>query len=77
MFAGKEKKQLGKEIASLEGRLSALDSKIEEEKNARKAEADQKIAPIKTKRNDLQGRLDIATKRIATINKELTKDPEE
>lgn len=77
LFAGKEKKQIGEEIASLEGRISALDSKIEEEKKVRKAETDRKIAPIKTKRDELQGQLDSATKRITAINKELTKDPEE
>ena len=77
IFAGKEKKQIGEEIASLEGRLSALNSKIEEEKKARKAEADAKVAPIKAKRDELKSQYDAAVKRIAAINKELTKDPEE
>lgn len=77
MFAGKEKKQIGEEIASLEGRVSALNTKIEEEKKARKAEADAKVAPIKTKRDELKSQYDAAVKRIAAINKELTKDPEE
>lgn len=77
LFAGKEKKQIGEEIASLEGRLSALEGKIEEEKKARKAEADQKCAPLKAKKEELTGQKDAAVKRITAINKELTKDPEE
>lgn len=77
IFAGKEKKQIGEEIASLEGRSSALEGKIEEEKKARKAEADQKCAPLKAKKDELTGQKDAAVKRITAINKELTKDPEE
>ena len=77
MFAGKEKKQIGEEIASLEGRMSALDGKIEEEKRARKAEADQKVAPLNAKKKELTEQRDAAIKRITAINKELTKDPEE
>lgn len=77
LFAGKEKKQIGEEIASLEGRLSALEGKIEEEKKARKAEADQKCAPLKAKKDELTAQKDAAVKRITAINKELTKDPEE
>ena len=77
MFAGKEKKQINEDIAALEGRKDALNAKIEEEKKAKKAEADQKMAPLKTKRSELSGQKETADKRIAAINKELTKDPEE
>ena len=77
IFAGKEKKRLGEEIASLEGRVFALNNKIEEEKKARKAEVDEKVAPLKTKRDGIESQYDTVVKRIAAINKELTKDPEE
>lgn len=77
LFAGKEKKQINEDIAALEGRKDALNAKIEEEKKAKKAEADQKMAPLKTKRSELSGQKETADKRIAAINKELTKDPEE
>lgn len=76
MFAGKQKKQIGEEIASLSGRVDSLKSKIEEEKKARQAEADKKVAPLKEKKSELQSQLDAATKRINAIDTELTKDPE-
>ncbi len=76
MFSGKEKKQIGEEIASLSGRVDSLKAKIEEEKKARQAEADKKIAPLQTKVNELRGELDKARKRISAIDAELTKDPE-
>ena len=77
MFAGKEKKQIGEEIAALNGRIDSLKAKIEEEKKARKKEADKEIAPLKSKYDELRVEHDKATKRIAAINAELTKDPEE
>ncbi len=77
LLAGKEKKQIGEEIASLEGRMSALDSKIEEEKKARQTEADAKIAPLKTKKDELTAELDTTKKKISAIEAEFTKDPEE
>lgn len=76
MFAGKQKKQITEEIASLYGRRDSLKSKIEDEKKARQAEADKKMAPLKEKRAELQSQLDAATKRINAIVNELTKDPE-
>lgn len=76
IFAGKQKNQITEEIASLNGRRDALKSKIEDEKNARQAEADKKMAPLKEKRAELQSQLDAATKRINAIVNELTKDPE-
>ena len=76
MFAGKQKKQITEEIASLNGRRDSLKSKIEDEKKARQAEADKKMAPLKEKRAELQSQLDAATKRINAIVNELTKDPE-
>ena len=76
MFAGKQKKQITEEIASLNGRRDSLKAKIEDEKKARQAEADKKMAPLKEKRAELQSQLDVATKRINVIETELTKDPE-
>ena len=76
MFAGKEKKQIGEEIASLNGRVDSLKAKIEEEKKERQAEADKKIAPLQAKVDELRGELDKARKRISAIEAELTKDPE-
>ena len=76
MFAGKQKKQIGEEIASLNGRRDTLKTKIEEEKKARQAEADAKIAPLKEKKADLQSQMDAVTKKINAIETELTKDPE-
>lgn len=76
MFSGKEKKQIGEEIASLNGRRDALKAKIEQEKKDRQAEADTKLAPIKAKREELSGDLDKAKKRIAAIVAEFEKDPE-
>ena len=76
MFAGKQKKQITEEIASLNGRRDSLKSKIEDEKKARQVEADKKMAPLKEKRAELQSQLDAATKRINAIVNELTKDPE-
>ena len=76
MFAGKQKKQITEEIASLNGRRDSLKSKIEDEKKARQAEADKKMAPLKEKRAELQSQLDAATKRINAIVNELAKDPE-
>lgn len=77
IFAGKEKKRIGEEIASLQGRVDSLKAKIEEEKKARTAEADKKIAPLKAKKDELDKQLSAATKRLSAIEKELTKDPEE
>lgn len=77
IFANKEKKQIDEEITALEDRRSALNGKIEEEQQARNAEAEEKIASAKTKRNDLQKQLDTVMKRISTINATLSKDPAE
>lgn len=76
IFAGKEKKRIGEEIASLQGRVDSLKSKIEEEKKARTAEADKKVAPLKTKKDELEKQVSAATKRLSAIEAELTKDPE-
>ena len=77
IFAGKEKKRIGEEIASLQGRVDSLKSKIEEEKKARAAEADKKAAPLKAKKDELEKQVSAATKRLSAIEAELTKDPEE
>lgn len=76
MFAGKQKKQITEEIASLNGRRDSLKSKIEDEKKARQAEADKKMAPLKEKVATLQSQMDTVEKRIKAIAAELTKDPE-
>lgn len=76
IFSGKEKKRLGEEIASLQGRLDSLKNKIDEEKKARAAEVDKKLAPIKAKKSELEQQVSAAEKRISAIEAELTKDPE-
>lgn len=76
IFAGKEKKRIGEEIASLQGRVDSLKSKIEEEKKARTAEADKMNAPLKAKKDELEKQASAATKRLSDIEAELTKDPE-
>lgn len=76
IFAGKEKKRISEEIASLQGRLDSLKSKIDEEKKARAAEVDKELTPIKTKKNELEQQVSAAEKRISAIEAELTKDPE-
>lgn len=53
-----------------------MKSKIDEEKKARTAEVDKKLAPIKAKKNELEQQVSAATKRISAIEAELTKDPE-
>ncbi len=77
IFAGKEKKRIGEEIASLQGRVDFLNSKIEEEKQARTAEAGKKTASLKAKKDELKKQVSAATKRLSAIEAELTKDPEE
>lgn len=77
LFSGKEKKRIGEEIASLQGRVDSLKSKIEEEKKARAAEADKKAAPLKAKKDELEKQVSAANKRLSAIEAELTKDPEE
>lgn len=77
LFAGKEKKQIGEEIAALDGRISALINKAEEERKAKKTEIDKKIAPLKAKKEENNKEYSKITKRIAAIDAELTKDPEE
>ncbi len=77
LFSSKEKKRIGEEIASLQGRVDFLKTKIEEEKKARTAEADKKTAPLKAKKDELGKQVSAATKRLSAIEAELTKDPEE
>lgn len=76
MFAGKEKKQIAEEIASLEGRIDSLKGKIEEEKKEKAAEVEKRLAPAKARKNELDSELAPITKRISAIDAELTKDPE-
>lgn len=76
LFAGKEKKQIGEEIASLEGRIESLKGKIEEEKKEKAAEVEKKLTPAKARKNELDSELAPITKRISAIDAELTKDPE-
>ena len=76
MFAGKEKKQIGEEIASLQGRIESLKEKIAAEKKVKSEEVQKKIAPIQKEREELDAERTKVTKRIAAIDAELTKDPE-
>lgn len=77
LFAGKEKKQIGEEIAAIEGRISALDDKAKEEKKAKSDEIKKKVAPLKNKKDELNKELPAITRRISAIDAELSKDPEE
>lgn len=76
-FAGKEKKQITEEIAVLDGKITALKTKMQEEKKIRAEQIRQKMAPFSAKRDELNQEVNAATKRISDINYELTKDPEE
>lgn len=76
IFAGKEKKQIAEQIASLNGRLDTLKAKAEEEKKARSAEASKKTRPMRDEKAALQKEVEAAKKRISAIEAELTKDPE-
>lgn len=76
LFAGKQKKQITEEIATLNGRRDALKAKIEAEKKDRQAEADKKADPLKKEKDTLSADLDKTTKKIAALKAELTKDPE-
>lgn len=77
LFAGKEKKAIGEEIASLEGRLNALKEKAKEEKKERDAKIAEKVNPLKAKKEELNKELPKISKRISDIDAELNKDPEE
>ena len=77
LFAGKEKKQLAEQIASLQGRVDSLQNRIKEEKDALKAEADKKAAPAKGEKKKLVREREAAEKRVKAIDAILTKDPEE
>lgn len=77
LFSGKEKKQITEEIATLQGRIDSLKSKIDEEKRAKAAEVKKTLAPTRKKRDALNFERTKAAKRISAIEAELTKDPEE
>jgi len=77
LFAGKEKKQIAEEIAALEVRISAIKAKVQEEKKAKSDEVKAKIAPFKTKRDELNKELPAIKKRISDIVAELSNAPEE
>jgi hypothetical protein len=76
MFAGKEKKQIAEEIASLEGRVDSLKGKIEEEKKEKAADVERRLAPVKARKSELDSELAPITKRISAIDAEFSKDPE-
>lgn len=69
LFAGKENKQIAREIASLQGRIYSLKTKAESERSTRNA-------PLTAKREELQAYLEKAKKRITAIDAEFSKDPE-
>lgn len=77
MFSGKEKNRITEEIATLQGRIDSLKDKIEKEKKAKAADVQEKLAPIQSKRNELDSERAVATKRLSAIDTELTKDPKE
>ncbi len=76
LFAGKEKKQIGEEIASIQAKIESLKGNIAAEKKLRSDEANKALAPIKAKKNELEKQLKEATNRLSAINSKLTKDPE-
>ena len=76
IFAGKEKKRIGEEITVLWDKVDSLKSKIEEEKKARVAEADERVAHLKAKKDELDKQLYDDLKRIYAIEAELTMDRE-
>ena len=69
LFAGKEKKQISEEIATLQGRTDSLKTKIESEKT-------EKNAPLKEKKAEFNNELEKVQKRISAIVAEFEKDPE-
>lgn len=77
IFAGKEKKRIGEEIAAIQGRVDSLQSKIEEEENARNEAVEKKTAPLEAKKAELEKQLSDVTKRVSAIKATLTKDPKE
>lgn len=70
LFAGKEKKQITEEIATLYGRVDSLKSRASAERKA-------KDEPLNKEKQELNAEINKATKRIAAINAEFEKDPEE
>lgn len=77
LFAGKEKKRITEEIATLQGRQDSLKNRVEEEKKAAEAEREKKLSPLKTKKAELKKQAALLAKRISAIDAELNKDPEE
>lgn len=77
IFAGKEKKQINEQIASLRGRVDSLASRVAEEKQALNQEFGKKVAPLTEKKEALEKELTTAGNRLKAIDAILTKDPEE
>lgn len=77
IFAGKQKKQIAEEIAVLEGRISAVKAKAQEEKKAKSDEVKAKIEPLMAKKDEFNEELSTIQKRISAIDAELSKDHEE
>ena len=75
LFAGKERKRIGEELATLYGKHDTLKAKIEQEKTDRLAKIDAKLAPITYKRKKLDSELDKVYKRRVVILTKLKKDP--
>lgn len=75
IFAGKKKKQITEEIASLREKRDSLIPQIKEERSARQAESSEKVPPLEEKRAKLQAQLDDIIKQINSIVAKLTKDP--
>lgn len=77
IFAGKEKKQLSEQIASLQGRLDSLNARVEEEKQAQAQKTAETVAPLRDQKGKLIEERAAAGKRINAIDEILAKDPEE
>ncbi len=77
LFAGKEKKQIDADIAVLQGKVDALQTRIALENQARRAEIDEKTAPMLTKLNEVSAQLGTTWQRVSEIDQTLSKIPEE
>ena len=77
VFQGGRKKEINSQIEILEGRVSTLKEKAQQEKDAVRAEVDQILAPSNTRKREVETEMSGLQKRISEINKRLTEDPAE
>ena len=51
-------------------------TRLRKKKKARDAEVEKKLAPLKARKEEINGQMEAAAKRIAAIEAEFAKDPE-